>query len=800
MVLVTGMEFTRDSIRTDNLCMIWIDDLIDVFTWRDTFGITIQTPNIDRLMGQGVRFANAYATVPLCAPCRAELATGISPFRSGLVDLNRFWRDLYPPMASWAFDLRRAGFRTFTTGKVDATYRPMPKEYLRLLFHAEGACADSANRTKLHDYLDRGPGIRGVNAPEDDGAQDDRFYDHAVASNAIAHLAGADPARRHLFQLGFKHPHYNLECPDRFYQLYDPAGIRWPDIASQADYHGPQPGMAVYEAAYICNGNWTPEKAGDNGWRQVVRAYFAAVSHVDHEIGRFLDALRASAFGGNTTVILLSDNGFNLGNHDSFHKMSQWDSAAHVPLGLWSARLGGQGRVVDLPVSLHNIPSTVMDLAGLPRRANWPSGQSLLPLIDASFGEYDAARSPVTSVFGTLSVRPSVAGLTQYRYFRYPNGEEHVYDIAADPGETRNLVTEEPATVFLETLRAELVAGALDLGLDLRGFENPDAGVNAMMAVDGSVVMAGGIGDTDYWAYGAAAENIAEDPGGGTDTLWYMAGPDDYVLHVPSNIEKIRIATVVARTEAGGAAKTLRIVAHPDSPIHFETSERVNVNVTGSRGDDVLIGARYASSTFHAGAGNDQMIAVSQRGATRHFFYGGAGNDTLRGGAGRDVLDGGTGDDVIFGGSNGDNRIYGGHGNDDIRDGRGNSLISTGPGRNRVETSGGNDTIEVGSGENDIATGPGQVTFRVAYGGVTRIKTWLRGSRLDLTGWPGAPHVTRTATGLRLQLGLSVIEIGGIRDAKDLEAEPDTPSAARRARRHVASPPDDPGLAEDGDE
>ena len=74
----------------------------------------------------------------------------------------------------------------------------------------------------------------------------------------------------------------------------------------------------------------------------------------------------------------------------------------------------------------------------------------------------------------------------------------------ADPGETANLKDTAP----LADLRAELVQGALALGLDLRGFENPEAGVNAMMAVDGSVILAGGGGDTDYWAYGADAEKI----------------------------------------------------------------------------------------------------------------------------------------------------------------------------------------------------------------------------------------------------------------------------------------------------
>ncbi|TXI06169.1 MAG: sulfatase, partial [Pseudorhodobacter sp.] len=145
------MSFTRDAIAKDNLLIIWIDDLIDVFTWRDAFGLRIQTQNIDRLMAGGVRFANAYATVPLCAPCRAELATGISPFRSGLVDLNRYWFDVLPPTAAWQLDLRRAGFRTFQTGKVDANYQPSPPHISRLLYNTEARAREVGKRTKSHE-------------------------------------------------------------------------------------------------------------------------------------------------------------------------------------------------------------------------------------------------------------------------------------------------------------------------------------------------------------------------------------------------------------------------------------------------------------------------------------------------------------------------------------------------------------------------------------------------------------------------------------------------------------------------
>jgi len=753
------MAFDRDTLRDGSLCLIWIDDLIDVFTWRTAFGVHIRTPHIDRLMAEGTRFANAYATIPLCAPCRAEIATGLSPFRTGLVDLNRFWRDALPATASWVYDLRRAGFRTFTTGKTDANYRPMPEAFRRILFHEDAPAADRMRRRGVHTYLDKGPGIVGVNHPDDDGAMDHTFYDHAVARNAIDYLLRADPRQRHFIQLGFKHPHYNLACPDRFYAMYDPAAIRWPGTAHPDDRTGPQPGMAVYELAYIVNGQWTPEKAGDAARRQVVRGYFAACSHVDHEIGRFMDALRTSPLGEKTTVVLLSDNGFNLGTHDSFHKMSQWDSAAHVPLGIWHAGMD-KGRRIDLPVSLHNLPRTLLDLAGLPPRDDWVSGQSLLPLLDPSFGSFDTTRSPLTAVFGTLSVRPAVAGLDHLRYFRYPNGEEHVYDVVRDPGETTNLAggPDTPA------LRAELVRAAADLGLDLRGIEQPGSTLAAMLAMDGTVALEGGAGDNDYWAYGTAADRIVERPDGGHDTLWYLAGPDGHVLRVPANIESVRVGTVTARSEADGRSdRVLRIVAHPDSAITFEASERVAVHVVGSDGNDTMLGPVYAGAVFEGGAGDDLLLAGSGRRNDRHAFYGGAGNDTLRGGNGRDTLDGGAGDDVLEAGD-GFARLYGGTGNDRIRAGNRSVEIHTGPGRNEIVSGEGRDRIFAGPGENRITGAGGGVTYTIAWGGLTEITGFSAADSLVLAGWPETPVIGAEQGATVIAAGLSIIVLHGVTD------------------------------------
>jgi Ca2+-binding RTX toxin-like protein len=362
----------------------------------------------------------------------------------------------------------------------------------------------------------------------------------------------------------------------------------------------------------------------------------------------------------------------------------------------------------------------------------------------------------VTSVFGTLSVRPSVAGYEQYRYFRYPNGEEHIYDIVADPGETTNLIASAP----LEFLRSELVRGALDLGLDLCGYENPADGVNAMMAVDGSVVLEGTRGGDSYWAYGADAEKIREAKNGGNDTLWYMGGPDNYVLHCPMNVENIRIATVVARNETNpkGEGRTLRIVAHPDSPIHFETSERVLVDVRGSRGDDVLIGPKYGGATFYGGEGDDSLIAIAKLPTSRHAFFGGAGNDHLQGGGGRDTLDGGTGDDTIYAGD-ARNLIFAGHGNDWIEGGDNSSIIHTGPGRNHVKLGRGNDTLHTGTGVSHVMTAGGNTVFLPAYGGVTLVNRWAAGQVYDFSAWPQKPSLNRHGDVAEFTLGLSILRV-----------------------------------------
>lgn len=300
--------------------------------------------------------------------------------------------------------------------------------------------------------------------------------------------------------------------------------------------------------------------------------------------------------------------------------------------------------------------------------------------------------------------------------------------------ETTNLADSAP----MDRLRDELVRNAAELGLDLSGAGNPADGINAMMAVDGSVVLAGGARDAHYWAYGADAAKVRAEPDSGHNTLWYLGGPNDFVLQMPPHMDELRVATVVARPEGDEAreGRTLRIVGHPDSPFRFESSERVSVHVVGSNGDDVMIGQKYGGSTFHGLGGDDLLVATSKRPKDRNLFHGGSGNDTLIGGPGPDSLYGGSGDDVIqIRGERG--LAMAGPGNDVIRASDGKAEIDAGPGRNTIELGAGTHRVTLGPGPNRIVAGPGAKRFILERGATVALTGWDKAQRYVLKDWSG---------------------------------------------------------------
>ena len=162
-----------------------------------------------------------------------------------------------------------------------------------------------------------------------------------------------------------------------------------------------------------------------------------------------LDALDASGRAGNTIVVLMSDHGFHLGEKHRWRKNSLWNEATHVPLIIVAPGVTVPGSRSGKPVSLLDVYPTLTELAGVPVPDHL-EGTSLLPLIEDPDAEWDHV-AITTEGFGNHSVRGE-----RYRYTRYADGSEEVYDLEADPNEWTNLADDPAMAGVKQRLSARL--------------------------------------------------------------------------------------------------------------------------------------------------------------------------------------------------------------------------------------------------------------------------------------------------------------------------------------------------------
>jgi arylsulfatase A-like enzyme len=168
-----------------------------------------------------------------------------------------------------------------------------------------------------------------------------------------------------------------------------------------------------------------------NEWRPLVRAYLASISFMDSQIGRVLDALEATGRADNTIVVLWSDHGWHLGEKAISGKNTLWERSTRVPL-IWA----GPGIAVNArsnrTVELLDIYPTLAELCGLAKPANL-EGHSIVPLLKNANAprEWPAITSHNQ---GNHTVRTE-----QWRYIRYADGSEELYDMVKDPNEWTNL-------------------------------------------------------------------------------------------------------------------------------------------------------------------------------------------------------------------------------------------------------------------------------------------------------------------------------------------------------------------------
>ena len=258
-------------------------------------------------------------------------------------------------------------------------------------------------------------------------AEDTAMGDGQVVSWASRQLQ-AKLDRPLFLGVGIYRPHIPWYVPAAYFDMHPLDHVELP--ATVPDDLDDVPGSDRYASNQRVH-QWILESGN---WESGVQAYLASISFADAMLGRLLDALDSSERAEETIVVLFSDHGYHLGEKGQWRKYTLWEDSTHVPLIVVAPGIMRPGSRSAAPVSTLDLYPTLADLAGLDAPDHL-EGHSLLPLLaDPSAEGPHQAVTPYR--FGNHSVRTR-----RYRYIRYDNGDEELYDHRNDPHEWRNLAS-----------------------------------------------------------------------------------------------------------------------------------------------------------------------------------------------------------------------------------------------------------------------------------------------------------------------------------------------------------------------
>jgi arylsulfatase A-like enzyme len=416
---------TRSS---PNILFIAIDDLND---WIGPLGghPQVQTPNIDRLADRGTTFLNAHCQAPLCNPSRASLLTGLRPSTTGVYALEPWFRTSakFKDWVTLPQYFMRHGYRVMTGGKIyhDA-YPPREDRVDGREFTVWG----------LHGGFQPRPKTKFVETPDkialmDWGVfpeRDEDCYDWDVTSWAVDQIEKMKSGDPVFLGVGLRHPHVPLYAPRKWFDLYPDRKLAMPPVRDDDRDDTPEFSWFLHWKLPEPRLSWL--RANDQ-WRPIVRGYLASISFVDSQVGRLLRALEASGQAERTVVVLWSDHGWHLGEKGITGKNTLWERSTRVPL-IFAGPGIAKAAKTRRPAELLDIYPTLAELSGLPKRQEL-EGRSLAPQLKNALAPR-AQPAITTHGPGNHGVRDE-----RWRYIRYADGSEELYDMDKDPNEWTNL-------------------------------------------------------------------------------------------------------------------------------------------------------------------------------------------------------------------------------------------------------------------------------------------------------------------------------------------------------------------------
>ena len=417
----------------------------------------LKTPNLDRLAREGVWFRHAAVVTPLCAPSRAAFLTGLYGHTSGFRGNNIPWPERFPP--SFLSIAKAAGYRTAYLGKkhIYNTDEPLPGIDRWVSFVNQGWFVNpemnvDGDRRKLT------------------GANGDLLTDFAgefIRANRQAPFA---------MVVAYKEAHSQQTAPPRFNSMFEDAAMTLPatwneDKSTKPAFFVPQPNIPDSGFAEPNPGGNNPPDQTQRDQRAVkkIRNYYRCIAALDDYVGRIRQALEETGRLDNTILIFGGDNGYFLGDHGRFEKMTPHEESVRIPLMMRFPPAIRAGTISDELVLNIDLAPTLYDLAGLKGPA--VDGRSVRSIFEGrgrarnwrqdTYIEWQGAEGriqPGTSgyIFQPVPPPPPAAAAAappiptwralrtrDYKYAVYLNGDlSELYDLRSDPRETRNLIND----------------------------------------------------------------------------------------------------------------------------------------------------------------------------------------------------------------------------------------------------------------------------------------------------------------------------------------------------------------------
>lgn len=400
----------------------------------------VKSPNLDRLAQKGILFNNAYCQFPLCSPSRVSVLTGLRPDTTKIFDLKTNFRDNLPSVTTLPEFFRKNGYFSARVGKIFHYGVPGdigtsglddPQSWDQVINPSGRDKKEEDKLTNLTPNRGLGSSLSWLEAEGTDEEQ----TDGKVALEAIKLMKeNKDKDKPFFIAAGFYRPHCPYISPKKYFDMYPIEKITLP--VEPADHFKAIPSPAFWTNPLYWGLNELERK-------KVIRAYYAAVTFMDAQVGKLLEALDQLGLAENTIVVFWSDHGYMLTEHGQWKKQSLFEESARVPLIIAAPGAKGNGKASSRIVELVDLYPTLAHLCGF-QPPQYLAGDNLMPLLDNPDKRWDNVaytqvwRKPDN--FMGRRVRTE-----RWRYIEWDGGKRgaQLYDSKKDPYEYHNLA-EDP--------------------------------------------------------------------------------------------------------------------------------------------------------------------------------------------------------------------------------------------------------------------------------------------------------------------------------------------------------------------